>query len=40
MKLVFPLPPLIILLIELYLIPFFYKLFQSRQRSFWDRFCG
>ena len=38
MKLVFPPPPLIMLLTGLYLIPLFYKLFQSRQLSFWDSF--
>ena len=40
MKLAFPPPPLIVLLTRLYLIPlfFFYKIFQSRQLSFWDSF--
>ena len=40
MRLAFPPLPLIMLLIGLCLIPFFYKLFQSKQRSFKDRFLA
>ena len=38
MKLAFLLPPLIMLLTGLYHIPLIYKLFQSKQLSFWDNF--